>query len=178
MKKFVPTAPIVLFPYAVIFILYCIFTGFLMESVFQNNVFFCLILLVVIWIEAFICAISICIVSLIKKWDFVELSRANMLIKTISIPAYLAIFVIGVICMLTIFTYAISIVLMIFDVMSIILSGLIGISAVKRSYDNKAISLKEMIIYGILQFVFRADIITSILVFTKSKKKYRNSVLG
>lgn len=170
MKKFVPTVSIVLFPYAVAFVLYCIFSGFLMESVFQNNAYLCLLLLIIIWVIALICAVSICAVSLVRKWDFVELSRVNMLIKTISIPAYLFIFVFGLACMLTIFTFGISIVLMVLDAMAIVLSGLIGISAVKRSYDNKAISVKEMILYGILQFVFCVDVVVSIILFRKSKK--------
>lgn len=170
MKKFVPTVSIVLFPYAVAFVLYCIFSGFLMENIFQNNAYLCLLLLIIIWVIALICAVSICAVSLVRKWDFVELSRVNMLIKTISIPAYLFIFVFGLACMLTIFTFGISIVLMVLDAMAIVLSGLIGISAVKRSYDNKAISVKEMILYGILQFVFCADVVVSIILFRKSKK--------
>lgn len=170
MKKFVPTLSIVLFPYAIAFVLYCIFSGFLMESVFQSNAYFCLLMLVIIWIVALISSVSICAVSLVRKWDFVELSHTNMLIKTSSIPAYLVIFVVGTACMLTIFTFAISAILMILDVMSIVLSGLIGIAAVKRSYDSSAISAKEMILYGALQFVFCADVVTSIIVFRKSKK--------
>lgn len=170
MKKFVPTVSIVLFPYAVAFVLYCIFSGFLMESIFQNNAYLCLLLLIIIWVIALICAVSICAVSLVRKWDFVELSRVNMLIKTIFIPAYLFIFVFGLACMLTIFTFGISIVLMVLDAMAIVLSGLIGVSAVKRSYDNKAISVKEMILYGILQFVFCVDVVVSIILFRKSKK--------
>lgn len=170
MKKFVPTVSIVLFPYAVAFVLYCIFSGFLMESIFQNNAYLCLLLLIIIWVIALICAVSICAVSLVRKWDFVELSRVNMLIKTISIPAYFFIFVFGLACMLTIFTFGISIVLMVLDAMAIVLSGLIGVSAVKRSYDNKAISVKEMILYGILQFVFCVDVVVSIILFRKSKK--------
>ncbi len=171
MKKFVPVLSIVLFPYAVAFILYCIFSGFFMENVFQNNVFSCLLILVIIWIVALVCAIYTCATSLIRKWDFVELCRANMLIKSISIPAYIFIFIFGIACMLTIFTFAISIIIIVLDVMSIVLSGLVGMSAVKRSYDNKVISAREMLFYGLLQFIFCADVITSIILFHKVKEK-------
>ena len=80
------------------------------------------------------------------------------------------------VCMLTIFTFAISVILMVLDAMAIVLSGLIGISAVIRSCDNKAISARETFFYGILQFVFCADVITSIIVFRKSKKKVKVNV--
>lgn len=95
MKKFVPALSIVLFPYAVAFVLYGIFSGFLMENIFQNNIYFCLFILLIIWLVALICAVSTCAVSLMRKWDFVELCRVNMLIKTISIPAYLFTFIFG-----------------------------------------------------------------------------------
>lgn len=171
MRKFLPAISIVLFPYAIVFMMYCIFSGFLMEDVFQNNSYLCLLILILIWVVALVCAVSICTVSLIKKWDFVELSRVNMLIKTISIPAYVAIFVIGVVCMLTIFTFAISVALMILDVMAILLSGLIGLSAVKRCCDGKVLSTKQTILYCVLQFVFCADVVASIIVYRKTKRK-------
>lgn len=170
MIKFIPAIGIVLFPYAIAFVLFCIFSGFLMESVFQSNVFLCVFALIALWIAALISAISICAVSLAKKWDFIELCKINMIIKIILIPAYVVFFLLGLACMITIFTIAISILLIIFDVMSIILSGIFGISAVKRSYDSKAISTQEMIIYGFLQFVFCADVISSIILFRKTKK--------
>ena len=174
MKKFLPAISIVLFPYAIVFMMYCIFSGFLIKDVFQNNAYFCLLILILIWVVALICAVSICTVSLIKKWDFVELSRVNMLIKTISIPAYVAIFVIGVACMFTIFTFAISFALMILDVMAILLSGLIGLCAVKRCCDGKALSANKMIPYCVLQFVFCADVVASIIVYRKARRKPAN----
>lgn len=51
MKKFVPTLSIVLFPYAVAFVLYCIFSGFLMENIFQNNAYTFLFL----YLELYVC---------------------------------------------------------------------------------------------------------------------------
>lgn len=97
-----------------------------------------------------------------------------MLIKTISIPAYVAIFVIGVACMFTIFTFAISFALMILDAMAILLSGLIGLCAVKRCCDGKALSANKMIPYCVLQFVFCADVVASIIVYRKARKNPAN----
>lgn len=174
MKKFLPAISIVLFPYAIVFMLYCMFSGFLMEDVFQNNAYLCLLILILIWVVALICAVSICAVSLIRKWDFVGLSRVNMLIKTISIPAYVVIFVVSVACILIIFTFAISVALMILDAMAILLSGLIGLSAVKRCCDGKVLSANQMILYCVLQFVFCADVIASIIVYRKAKRKSAN----
>ena len=177
MKKFIPAITIVIFPYAIAFVLYCIFSGFLMESLFQNNVYLCLLALLVLWGTSLICSITICAVSIIRKWDFMELSRINMIIKIVLIPAYIVIFAVGTICMLTIFTYLISLVLMILDGMAIILSGIFGFSAIKRSYDNNAISLNEMVIHSFFQFIFCADVISSIIVYRKAKSEFKRCKL-
>lgn len=173
MKKYVPVISIALFPYAVVFALYCIFSGFLMENVFQNNGYLCLLALLLFWCAALICTVAVSVAAMVQKWDHVELCRVNMLIKLIMIPAYIVIFIIGVICILTIFTIAFSVILVILDVMSMILSGIFGVSAIKRSYDSGAVSALEMIIHVVLQFVFCADIVSSVIVYHKAKRLYK-----
>ena len=83
-----------------------------------------------------------------------ELAKINMTIKLIQIPAYLFLFIIGIACMFTIFTFAISFILLALDCASIFLSGLIGVSAVKQNYTDSILSIKQAIFYSILQFIF------------------------
>ena len=170
MKKFLLSLPVLLFPYSIIFALFCIWSGFLMETLFQNNAFLLIFALLFFFVIALGFSITTCALGLIKNWDYVELSRLNMLIKLLSIPAYIMIFIIGILCFITIFTFVVSFILIILDCMAILLSGLIGVCAIKRCYDNKAISSKEMILHSILQFIFCVDIISSIIVFIKAKK--------
>lgn len=165
-----PAVIITLFPYSVAFILYCIFSGFLMESVFMNSAFVCLAALFLFWIAGLICAVSVCVSGILRKRDAFGMIRTVMLIKVISIPAYIVIFIVGTLCMLTIFTFGISIFLMLFDAMSIFLSGTVGVAAVKRAHDEKVISVGEAVLHGILQFLFCADVVSSLILFCKAKR--------
>ena len=72
---------------------------------------------------------------------------------------------------MTIFTYAFSIFFVIFDCLTIFLTGLIGVSAVARCYADCKISKPFAIVNGFLQFVFCIDVISAIIVFIKSKAK-------
>jgi len=140
-----------------------------MENVFSNNGFLVIAALLVIYFAALICSVSVFTKSLATKRCACEVLRLNMVIKLVHIPAYVIIFILGFAFMLTIFTFAISIVLWILDVMTIILSGLIGLSGVIRSYREEKISKKSAIIHGILQFVFCLDVISAIIVYRRTK---------
>lgn len=178
MKKYIPSILAAIFPYSVLFALYCMFSGFLMHSVFQSNGFLLLLAVLLFWVVSLGCAVATCVMSLARKWDSYELARANMILKLIPVPAYILIFLIGCAFLITIFTFAISIILMLLDGMAIVLSGLIGVAAVKRNHSDKILSTKEMVVHGILQFVFCADVVSAIVVFCKARraKKQRGRI--
>lgn len=165
MRKYLQFLLIALFPYLIVFALICMFTGYFMDTVFQNNVYSLLLILIVLYVVALVCAVTVFITSLAKKRRILEVLRINMIMKLIHIPAYLFIFVVGLFSMITIFTFGITIVLIILDGMTIVLSGLIGLGGVIRSLRENKISMKVAVIHGILQFVFCADIISSIVIY-------------
>jgi hypothetical protein len=70
---------------------------------------------------------------------------------------------------MTIFTMGITIVLMILDVMTIFLSGLVGLSGIIRGSIENKLSKKTAVIHSILQFIFCADIFSCIIVYRKVK---------
>lgn len=170
MRKLLPYTFIILFPYAIGFLLCALLHPSWMKDLFQNNIYPGLFFLCLFWLFALLSAVTACIYHLACRRDAAELARINLLIKLIQIPAYLFIFAAGLVCMLTIFTIGISFVLMILDGASILLSGFVGISAVKRSHAQGMISTAEMVLHGILQFVFCADIFSAILLFRKTKQ--------
>lgn len=169
MRKYFQFFLIALFPYLILFALICMFTGYFMDSVFQNNVFLLLLLLIVVYVIALVCAVASFISSLAKKRKTLDVLHINMIIKLIHIPAYLLIFIVGIFCMITIFTFGVTIVLIILDGMTIALSGLIGFGGVIQSLREKKISVKAAIIHGILQFIYCADVISSIVIYRKVK---------
>ena len=142
-----------------------------MENIFQDNVLFVLLFLIILYAVALICTTVLFITIIAKKWDSREALRINMLIKLIQVPAYLIIFIIGLACLLTIFTLGFSIILFILDIMTIFLTGLIGVAGIKRAHVENKLSTKAATKYGISQFIFCADVISAILVYRKVKEK-------
>lgn len=169
MKKMVPFIFIILFPYYIVFLIGSLFNQYLMKYVFQNNFYIGLLSFCIFGLIAFVNVIILCVNNFASKLEAVEATRINMIIKIIQIPAYLFIFVIGCMCLLTIFTVGISFVLLILDGVSIILSGLIGVFVVRQCYANGILTRTEMIIHSILQFVFCLDVVSAIIVFRKVK---------
>jgi hypothetical protein len=168
-KKIILSIPIILFPYSVLAIMYCIFSGFLMETVFQNNVLYYIAVIMISGFISLLMSVSMTIVSYVEKWSASEMARINMVIKLAQIPAYVIIFVLGALFLLTIFTFGFTAVFIFVDIFSIFLSGLIGIVASRKNYTCGKLSTNEWIIHSILQFVFCADIISAIIIFRKSR---------
>ncbi|MDF2905515.1 MAG: hypothetical protein K0R34_836 [Herbinix sp.] len=165
MKKLLPFYAIVLFPYLIVFILISIFKGYFTD----DFLLFLLITLVVLYVVAIVCAIAGFMKGVTKKYQPQEILRINMMIKLLHIPAYLLIFVFGLLCTITIFTIGVTVVLMILDGMTIVLSGLVGLGGIIGSLREKKISTNKAVIHGILQFVYCADVISSIVMYRTVK---------
>jgi MFS family permease len=165
MKKLIPFYGIVLFPYLIVFILISIFGGYFTD----DFLLFLLITLIILYVVAIVCAIAEFIKGITKKNQSTEILRINMMIKLLHIPAYLLIFVFGLLCTITIFTIGVTIVLMILDGMTILLSGLVGLGGIIGSLRENKISTKKAVIHGILQFIYCADVISSIVMYRTVK---------
>ena len=168
MKKILPYTFIILFPY------FILFQPSLMERFFGNSFYRGLLFLCMFGLLAFVSAVALLVSGLARKKDALDLARVNVVIKLVQIPAYLLIFAVGLLCMITIFTFGISLILMILDGASILFSGLVGICAVKRGHAEGILSPGEWILHSILQFVFCADIVSAVIVYRKGKRKTAN----
>lgn len=172
MIKYLKFSLIALFPYLIVIILLMIFlTPSIIESVFQGNIFILLAILLIIFLVALAFSLVTFISSLFDKKKAVDLTRVNMVIKLIQIPAYLILFIIGMLSMITIFTMGIGLFLIVLNVLSITLTGLIGLGGVVKMFREKRLQITEAVIYAILQFVFCADVICSIVMYIKAKKE-------
>lgn len=169
MKRYFSLLPVVFFPYSVSLALMCIFNNDLMEALFQNNALFLLFGILVLYVIALACSAIVFIISLVLKWDALELLRVNMIIKLVHIPAYLFIFLFGLGTLITIFTAPISLLLMLLDAMTIVLSGMIGLAGVIRGRSEKKLSTQAAVLLGFLQFIFCVDVMGAILLYRKAK---------
>lgn len=176
--KFLPYAGILLFPYLIVFSLFCVFTGFLMDTVFNNNIIYLLMLIAGFFVIALMSALIVFFRGFSAKGmkKSLDVLRTNWIIKLIHIPAYLLIFVLGLLCTMTIFTIGITLVLMLLDGMTIMLSGLVGLGGIVGSLKADKIPVKRAVIHGILQFVYCIDIVSSILLYRTVKRTHRETV--
>lgn len=171
MKAYRKLITIIIFPYFIIFTLLYLFIGTSLIQTYGDEIFIVLLcLLIVLYISAFISATLVFISSIKNKTMAVEILRLNMIIKLAHILAYILIFLIGLMCMITIFTYGITIILVILDFLTILLSGIIGVAGVIRSVKERKLELSKAIIHGVLQFIYCADVISAIILYSKIKK--------
>ncbi len=158
---------VALFPYLIIILF--IISNTSLEKFLPDNIFIPLSIYIGWYFVALISAVITFVSGITNKRKSLEMLRINMIVKLIHVPAYLCIFVVGLGCMLTIFTFGITIIFILLDLMTIVLSGLIGLGGILRSLRENKISIKAAVIHGIFQFVFCADIISSIVLYRTVK---------
>lgn len=183
-KLFVISVPIVLVPYLALFALATVFFSsklpffnFIMESVFNSNALYLIAALLLYCILTGMLSIVCFFVSIYKKWDAISLAKTAMVMKLAQIPAYVLIFALGVVFVITMFTIPFSIGLFVIDCMSVFMTGLFAISSVIATIRNNTFTLKEVIWVILLQFVFCADVISSVIFYIKLKNARQTCAL-
>ena len=63
-----------------------------------------------------------------------------------------------------------AIVFVVFDCAAIVMSGMVGAVSAFRAYAEKRLMKSEGIVFGLLQYIFVADLLASILVYVHLKK--------
>ena len=170
--------PALLLPYVFLF---CLFTLFLstdadffetvMESVFHGDGIFLILVVVLYCLIAMALSIVGCIVALCKKWDALSMAKFAMIMKLVQIPAYLVIFVLSVALVLAVITIPLAIVLYYVNCASLFLSGIWVVVAAINSLREGATEAKDVVWVMILQAVFCADVVASIIFYVNLKNK-------
>lgn len=171
--------PAVLLPYLGLFTLATIFFSsklpffaFIVEFAFHNNGLNLIAALLLCCALATVLSIICFAASIRKRWDALSLAKCAMIVKLIQVPAYILIFASGVFLLITIFTIPFSIGLFLLDCLCLFLSGLLVASASINAVRQGLCEPKEIIWVIILQFVFCADVISSIVFYRKLKRTF------
>ena len=183
-KLFVISVPIVLVPYLALFTLVTVFFStkitffeYIMDSVFNSNALYLIATLLLYSLLTCVLSIVCFFVSIYKKWDVISLAKTAMIMKLVQVPAYVLIFVLGALFTISIFTIPFSIGLFIIDCLSVFMTGLFVISSVIATIKNNTFTLKEVIWVILLQFVFCADVISSVIFYIKMKRVNQQQML-
>ena len=127
------------------------------------------LLLGLFWLLGFVGAAVTLWQSIRGKWEGRKLAFASMLIKLFHIQNYIVLFL-G--AMLLFALPMVPVMIWLLDVMTIFLSGLVGLAAVLRCRAEGRLTNKAAIVNGIFQFVFCADIISAIWVYRNTKEAF------
>lgn len=175
MYKYLLAIPLIIFPYWLLFLLYCLLTGTLMEEVFLNNGYLLIAALVAGAFIAFVCTLILCVLSVAKNQGSLSVVRLNMIIKLVHVPAYIAIFVLSLAFSLTVFGIGFVIVFILSDAFCILMSGLVGAVSTILARRQQA-GLSDWIAYAILQFIYCVDVVTCVMMYCKIRKHLKSEV--
>lgn len=171
----IPTA---LLPYLLLLALATIFFSnehpffeWIMESVFRNDGIRLIAALLLFGILAAVLSAVCFLVSIRKGWDAQSLAKSAMIIKLIQAPAYILIFVLGVVLAITLFTIPFSIGLFLMDCFTLLLTGLLTAAAAINAVRQGFFQPKEVIWIVVLQLVFCADVVAAIVFYLRLRKK-------
>lgn len=148
-------------------------TTFLWEHLFLGNIFVPLGFVLLFAIVMYIVNILFIIKASRGHWNARELARTNMLVKIIQIPAYVIIFIMGLLCCLMIFTIGISLALLLLDMFSIGMTGLFACTAFYRLRKEQLISPSAQALYSLGSFLFCADVVIAIIGYRSSLPQAR-----
>ena len=106
------------------------------------------------------------------KWEGRSLALANMIVKLLHIGHYVTMFLFAMSGALILFLLPmLAAIALVTDVMTIALSGIVGLAGVVRCRMEGRLTTTAAIVNGILQFVFCADVFSAVWVFCNSRKK-------
>jgi len=175
--------PTILLPYVTLLLAATLFLSpyspafeFIVDHVFQENALLILAALLAFCLIALAFSITHFILSVRKRMNPVSLAKCAMVIKWIQVPAYLVIFVLGLILAISLFTIPIAIIFILVDCLTLLLTGLVTISAAVIAVRQDILQTKDVLWIILLQFVFCADVLAATILFTRLRKVIHNQV--
>ncbi len=176
-KLFWISVPVVLVPYLALFLSATVFFAaklpffyFLMESVFDGNAFYLIGAFLLYCLLTGVLSVVCFFVSIHKKWDAVSLAKTAMAMKLAQMPAYVLLFALGAVFLTSIFTVPFSVGFFAVDCLSVFMTGLFVIASVIGAIRNRTFTWKKVIWVIVLQFIFCADVIASVIFYRKLKR--------
>lgn len=144
--------------------------GMVMESVFQNKMWY-LIASVLLFALSTVVFSAVCYDQIIKNnLDALSVFKTATIVKLIQISGYILILILSLLMVLTVFTIPFSIGLCLLDCLSLVSNGFIAAAAAINALRKGQITRRGAFQFTILQLIFCADVLVSIILFQKLKK--------
>ena len=166
-------------PYLAVIPLFLLFLGSdELWRLFGNSIYNLVIPVALFIVVTVILTIVCFIFSQAKKWDAYALAKTMAIIKTIHIPAYVAIFVVAVFCALTVFSLPFTVLLAVFDYILLVMSGIMTSSAVILAINQNPQMSKKYYFLAVLQFVYCIDVVATWILYLKLKREREKNVVS
>lgn len=170
MKRIVPSILVAIFPYMVV--LYLCWIMNLLPVPFPANwtsasIYICIFLT---WLVCGIGAIWLVVLNTSSKTDVRTAARNNMIIKLVQIPAYILLFLVGVVFAMFVFTIFITFSIILIDVMAISLSGINGVFVACKCGKTGLLKVDGAVLFSLSQFVFCMDVVCAVTLYLKVKR--------
>ena len=169
--------PVTILPYFALFCLAFLYGSttippfqIVMERLFQNNIFYLFGAIVLFFLLAAGLSIFHFIRSLRRAQDALALAKTAVIIKLIQIPAYILIFLLGILLLITPFTAIFSGLLFLIDCLTLCLTGLITVAAAINAGKQGLLPTEQSLLLLLLQPVFCADVIAALLLYRKLRR--------
>ncbi|MBQ8837202.1 MAG: hypothetical protein IJ002_06830 [Clostridia bacterium] len=166
--------PSALFPYVVIALLCAVFGAtYITDTVpaLDNSYYMLFILLILAFaiLISLVTSIGLTVFTVCGKANPLSVAKTVMIAKLVQIPAYIVIFLFCLIGFSNIFLLAFVVVLAFLDCITIFMTALPNAAVAFDSARKSKMTKEKAILLGILQFVFVADIIASIVLYKTLK---------
>ena len=173
MKKIWLVVPAVLYPYVLLGMMFCILGNHLPDTILTLPSGIAVILLFLLY-GFFAMAMNLLFAALCvrRKWSGSQAAKINMVYKLVQIPAYLLIFVLGLLFLITVFTIPFAVLFLLADGFSIAMSGIVGAAAAFRCSREKP-GGGLWLLCGVGQFVFVADVVACIWMYVRARDASR-----
>ena len=143
------------------------------DSVISQAFFIIIIIFVAVGILCGILGIISSIICLVKGEDPLAMAKTAMTVKLCLTPAYIILFGCGFVFFCGgIFTLAFLIAIIVADYCVLLITGLFNTLSILRAVQDGKTSLKGNVRYILLQLIYCADVVASILFYRKLKKLY------
>lgn len=145
---------------------------FIMDSVFGSNGIYLIATLLLCYMFAAGLSIICFVLSIRRGWDSLSLAKSAVIIKLIQVPAYIIIFILGVLFSITIFTLPFVMAFIFLNCLTLISTGLLTTAAVINAVRQGVFKSEEVILLMLLQIVFCADVVASIVFYLRLRKRF------
>lgn len=173
-KRILLILPAAAIPYVTLGLLVLIYVApdtFLDDWMGRGGLFYLLGFFLLYVIAAFTLAVVTFAKSIRDNWDPISLAKTAMIIKLAQIPAYICIFILGLLCLVMIFTFVLSFLLALIDAISLCATGLLTTAAVANHSRRKKFEWGKYWWVIATQFIFCADVGTAIWFYAKLRRE-------